>query len=535
MPLLNDKIDRVELMNDFQIIALLMSAAILLVGAAQRLRIPYPIALVLGGAALGFMPGLNDIAFDPNVILGVVLPPILYYGAFWISFREFKRNAHDIFSLALGLVIATTLIVGAIIKWLLPDIPWALAFAFGAIVSPPDAVAATTILKRFSISSRLLTVLEGESLVNDAFALVLYKLAVIALLSGVFSWSEGLFEFIQVVVGGVLVGVLTGLTLQYFSSRYLTPVVGVMFSFTIPYITYIIADLLGVSGVLAVVINGLILSRMYISHHASLRRVLGVTSWDIFIIILNCFVFTLIGLQLSTITESMSTRDLIVYTGYAVLIMFVLIAVRMLWVYVEFMLVHYRSPMDSKLLLQRHQIFREGAILGWSEMRGIISLTAVLALPVILPEGTSITARDDIIYITFIVILLSLLIPGLTLTTLLRWLKIHHAPEAHAAKEARHKLLKLAEKMTQTFRELDEEERRFLLNYFQTRHRILEISSAVGTKLHKLELARIQVLEAQRQLLIQMGEERDIDDKLMKLLQLELDVEEAQSIRAEIK
>jgi monovalent cation/hydrogen antiporter len=373
---------------------------------------------------------LNTIQFDPNLILSVVLPPILYYGAYWIPYREFKHNVREIFSLAIGLVFVTTFFIGWLVKWLFPEIPWSLAFAFGAIISPPDAIAATTILKRFALNSRVLTVLEGESLVNDAFALVLYRIAVVALLSGTFSWGEGSFEFIKVVIGGILVGLVLGYLLQNFSSRYLFSVTGAMFSLAIPYITYIVADSLGVSGVLAVVVNGLMLARYIIKHHDSHRHLLAMTSWDVFIILLNCFVFILIGLELRVVTQNMPVHQIFLYIGYAFLITFIMILIRMIWIYTDYGITYIYASRNSKLSPQCPQIFREGAILGWSGMRGIVSLTAVLALP--LTSGTTLfNGRDVIIFITFVVIFLSLVIPGFSLPILLNWLKIHHHPIDH--------------------------------------------------------------------------------------------------------
>ena len=166
-------------MENLEIIFFMLLSAVLLVGIAQKVHLPYPITLILGGAAISFIPGINNIYFDPNLVLMIFLPPILYYSAFGISFREFQRDWRNIFSLALGLVALTTLVIGMIFKWLFPQFPWALAFAFGAIVSPPDAIAVTSILKRFDIDSRLITLLEGESLINDASAIVIYKIALV--------------------------------------------------------------------------------------------------------------------------------------------------------------------------------------------------------------------------------------------------------------------------------------------------------------------------------------------------------------------
>ena len=243
-------------MENLEIIFILLLSAILLVGIAQKVDVPYPIILILGGAAISFMPGVENVYFNPVLALWLFLPPVLYYSAFGISFREFQRNWKNIFSLALGLVALTTVVVAVIFKWLFPQFPWALAFAFGAIVSPPDAVAVTSILKRFSINSRLVTLLEGESLINDASALVIYKMSLIALLTGSLSLSAGTGEFLYVAIGGVVVGLVLGVVFQAFARLYLEPVLGVVFSFTIPYVTYILADFVAVSGVLAVVANG---------------------------------------------------------------------------------------------------------------------------------------------------------------------------------------------------------------------------------------------------------------------------------------
>lgn len=522
-------------MTSLETFILLMAAAIILVGAAQKMRIPYPIALILGGAIISFIPYSKDISYDPQVILTIVLPPILYYGAFWTSFHEFQHNWREIFSLALGLVCLTTLVIGLLFKWLFPEYPWALAFAFGAIVSPPDATAVSAILKRFNISSRLLTVLEGESLVNDAGALILYKLAVAALLTGTFSWTEGSLEFIKTASGGLAVGFVFGLVIQMLSGRYLPPVVGVMFSFTIPYLTYILADRCGVSGVLAVVVNGLILSRFYVTRLASVRRILAVTPWDIFITLLNCFVFILIGLQLSTIMQKLPAEKLLLYSAYGLFFTFSMLAIRMIWIYYKHGVAYFRALRDPKLSATCPQILREGAILGWSGMRGIVSLTAVLALPFVHPDGTPIDGRDTVILITFVVLLLTLLIPGLTLPMLLKWLKIHHHSDAWTLHSHRKRLLDVVESEIQAFAELNDQERAFLFNYFCSRHHVLEISSSKVERLRNLEAARRKVLEAQRQKLLAMLQNREIDDKLMKLLELEIDLEELLFVRAEIK
>lgn len=519
-------------MNGFQILILLMSASILLVGIAQKIRIPYPVGLVIGGGILGFLPGLDSIELEPHLILTVVLPPILYYGAFWTSFHEFKQNISDIFSLALGLVIITTLVVGIIFKWFFPELPWALAFVFGAIVSPPDAVAATSILQRFSIGSRLLTVLEGESLINDASALVIYRIALTALLAGTFSFFNASVEFVKVAAGGVLIGIATGYLIQTFARLYLGPVVGVMFSFTIPYMTYILADALDFSPVLAVVINGLIGARILIKHQTAQRRIFGYAAWDIFIILLNCFVFILIGLQLSSIISKMTNQEIFLYSGYGVMITFAMIGIRMIWIYFQ----HGMPYLRKKNQDLHSQTLREVAIMGWSGMRGIVSLTIVLALPYTLPDGYPLIGRDIIIFITFIVILLSLIIPGLTLPAFLRFLNIRTQPKTEHMILVRKRLGKFGiEQIERLTKEgsLSDDESAFLSNYFNNLNKIMEISSN-HADMPNLEWARRKVLQEQRQLLIHLWEAGEVDDQLLRSIGRELDLEEVHLARAEI-
>jgi len=521
-----------------QTIFLLLLCAVIVVSVAQKLRIPYPIALVLGGAAIGFIPGMPDINFNPNVLLVIVLPPILYYAAFGIAFREFQNNWKEIFSLALGLVIFTTIIIGTIFKWMFPQYSWALAFAFGAIVSPPDAISATTILKRFSLSPRLVSLLEGESLINDASAIVLYKMAVIALLSGSFSLTEGAAEFFRDVFGGLMLGIISGFALQLLSRRHLEPVLGVVFSFTIPYCTYVIANLLEVSGVIAVVVNGLIGSRIILGHHSSLRRVLGFAVWDIFVILLNCFVFILIGLQLKKITASMTYQQMMLYTAYALLITLAMIVVRFIWVYAKSGLRYAKALYRPNSVKICHQILREAAIIGWSGMRGIVSLAVAIGLPYAYPDGTPIEGRNEIIFMTFIIIMTTLVIPGLSLPTLIRWLKIDtHSPHQEML-HSRKQLAQVADEKLQNFLEvkkIDDSEFQFLQTYFESHHRVLEMSHSEDGKKQKVEGIRQEIIHTQRKRLLEMWQKKEINDVVFTHLEQELDLGEVHVARAELK
>jgi len=524
-------------MNDFEKLIFLMFAAVLMVGVAHKTKLPYPIVLVLGGGVLSFIPSLDFSYFDPNLILTVVLPPILYYAAFWTSFREFRQNFTEICSLALGLVILTTAVIGLLFKWFFPHLSWALAFAFGAIVSPPDAVAITSILKRFSISSRLQSVLEGESLVNDASALVLYKIAVSAILSGTFSFLDAGVEFIQITVGGILFGLLFGYLIQNLAKRYLDPVVGVIFSFLIPYLTYILAVQIGVSGVLAVVVTGLIGSRIIVKHHSSLRRVLGFASWDLYIIMLNCFIFILIGSQLDELTRDMGIKEILLSLLYAFIITLVMLIVRFAWVCMRSGIAFLRTRNHPELSKQYGRILREGTLLGWSGMRGIVSLTAAFALPLAINDGSPLEGREFVIFMVFLVIMYTMLLPGFTLERLLSWLRIGPSSNAESALNARKTLEKIAlEEISRlhSSNSVDDEEYGVLSNYFKSRFRIIALNSSQEAKPSKLESARQKVLQAQRKALLYYWEQGHIDDKMLVILERELDVEETQAAKAEI-
>lgn len=520
-------------MENLEILFILLLSAVLMVGIAQKINVPYPLILVLGGAAISFIPGHEHIYFDPNLVLLIVLPPVLYYAAFGISFREFQGNWKNIFSLALGLVALTTFVIALIFKWLFPQYSWALAFAFGAIISPPDAVAVTSILKRFSIHSRLVTLLEGESLVNDASAIVIYKITLVALMTGTLSWGDGVIQFFYVVSGGIIVGLIFGYLSQEFSRRYLEPVLGVVFSFIIPYVTYIIADIFSVSGVLAVVVNGLIGARLIHSHHSPLRRVLGYAVWDVWIILLNCLVFILIGLQIRTITEKMSHAEMAAYTGYALLFALAMVIVRMIWVYTRAGIVYLGSDHRNP-----SQMLKESAIAGWAGMRGIVSLAVALSLPFTLSNGAPLDGRSEVVFMTFMVILITLLVPGLTLPLLIRWLHLNPANKNNIEQEIRQQLARFTKEKLKELHEserITQKEYRFLRSYFHSQHKVLELAHEEEKNMSNMELARREVIHYQRSKLIDLWKLHQLDDKHLNHLENELDMLETHSARAELK
>ena len=521
-------------MDAVNTLVFLMFIAILLVGAAQKLQIAYPIALVFGGALLGFIPILKVIEFDPQTLLVIVLPPILFYASYSISFKELIRYRKEILSLAIGLVIETTLIVGLLFKWLFPEISWGLAFAFGALISPPDATAATAILKQFHITSRLKAILEGESLINDASSLVIYKFAVLSIMTGSFSLKLAILQGVYVVIAGIIVGLILGYVLNKISSI-LSPVLAVVYSFIIPYMTYCFADALGISPVLAVVSCGLLGARILSTQFSPITRVLGWASWDIVIIILNCFIFILIGLEFRHIIHHMSFQQIWLYSGYGLLMTLAIIALRFIWIYGRRSLWHFRVRKDDQLVKQSKIYMRHAIISSWAGMRGIVSLTAALALPLSLPDGSPLVGRDIVIFLTFEILFLTLVIPGLTLPLLIKWIKIKPQQPIEEMSKARQKLAEIAVNeinKLHTLKHLDDSGKNLLCTYFKSRHQITELFSM--SEEHAIEKARHHVLQKQRDHLLHMWIQNEVTDELMSQLERELDIEESHLARGEI-
>ena len=406
----------------FELVLLLLLCSVALGWVARRLKFPYPIALVAGGTAVGFIPNLPQFPFDPNAILILVLPPILYQAALLTSWSDFKANIRPISMLAFGLVLATTLVVGAALKLVIPEVPWAVAFIFGAIVSPPDAVAATAILSRLNIPRRIVTVLEGESLVNDASGLVIYKFAVAAALTGMFSMVDAGEQLARVCLGGVAVGVALAHVFIAVHRRLGDPFIEVLTSLTVPYFAYIAAEFLGVSGVLAVVAAGLVRGRYAPEIVSAEMRILARSVWNILVFMLNSLIFMLIGIQMSDIGEKLANYSFAQLVGLGLFVSAVAIMVRFAWVFPVAYLPRWLG--GSSHAHEARQSHNELAIISWCGMRGIVSLAAALALPITLPDGSPFPYRDLIIFLTFFVIAVTLIGQGLSLPSLIRYLKV---------------------------------------------------------------------------------------------------------------
>ena len=522
-------------MHGSELLLVLLVAVAGLSILARTLSVPYPILLVLGGLALGFVPGLPDVELPPDLVFVIFLPPLLYHAAFFSSPRDLKADARAISMLAVGLVLATMLAV-AVIAHFAAGLPWAVAFALGAIVSPTDPLAATTIARRAGVPRRLVTVLEGESLVNDAAALVAYRMAVSVATGGTFVlWQAGL-RFVVSAAGGLIVGLVVGRVITWVRARLDDPPVEIVVTIVTGYLAYITAEELGVSGVIAVVTTGL-----YVGWHApevasAETRLLGFSFWEVLVYLLNAALFILIGLQLQPILGGVSDDyGSGTLFGLAVLVALVVIAVRLVWM--------FTMPYVIRALDRRPaQVARrvdpgERFVVGWSGMRGAVSLAAALALPIGSAESQGFSDRDLIIFLTFVVILLTLVLQGLSLPVVIRrFVKREDDEDVReelrarlgATKAALGRLEELAE---EDWTRSDTIER--LRGLYQHRKKRLAAQGGFveddGYEDRSLAFQRLtrELIEAQRGAIVRLRNQGDISSQVMRRVERDLDLEES--------
>jgi len=402
-------------------LALILAIA-LLVMLAKKIKVAYPVLLVLAGLALSFVPGIPLISVNPELIFVVFLPPLLYEAAWSTSWKELWRWRRIIGSFAFVVVFFTALVVALVANHFIPGFSLALGFLLGGIVSPPDAVSAGSIMKFVKLPKRFSSIIEGESLLNDASSLIIFRFALIAVATGQFIWSEAVLTFGWMVIGGILIGLAVAIVFKK-SHKYLPTDanIDVILGILGPYAMYITAEEVHSSGVLAVVSGGLFLSHHRHSYLTSTSRLRGLNVWEILSFVLNGLVFTLIGLELPEITRGLSAQGIALSTavGYGLLITLVLIVGRMISAYsaviVTLIARNFIVVADS-----RHPGFKTPFLLGWCGMRGVVSLAAALSIPVRLADGTPFLHRDLILFITFVVILITLVGQGLTLPALIR-------------------------------------------------------------------------------------------------------------------
>ncbi|MEP6645539.1 MAG: Na+/H+ antiporter [Saprospiraceae bacterium] len=404
------------------IIVLLMVVSLLSI-ASEKLRIPYPIFLVICGLIISLIPNVLDITLKPDFIFLIFLPPLLFSAAWNTSWKIFWKYRRTIGFLAIGLVIFTSFAVAVVSHLIIPGFTLALGFLLGGIISPPDAIAATSVLKKIAMPKRVLAILEGESLVNDAASLIVFNFAVIAIITGNFILMDASIDFAIVVIGGIATGLVLAFII-YAVHRFLptTPSIDTAITLITPYLMYITAEHYHFSGVLAVVSGGLFLSARSAEIFTYETRIQSSGVWETLVFLLNGAIFILIGLQLPIILHNIAKVHLPMLIFYSVIITFATILIRIIWVYPS----TYLPRVFSKKLRTTESApnWKSVFIVAWSGMRGVVSLAAALAIPLSLGSGEAFPFRNEILFITFVVILITLVFQGLTLPFLIRKLNI---------------------------------------------------------------------------------------------------------------
>ena len=507
------------------ILAILVVIAILF-EAARRLGIPYPSLFVIGGLALGFTPGIPRIHLEPELVLLVFLPPLLFSAAIDTPLRDLKANLAPILRLSFGLVLFTMVIVAAVMH-LATGLDWPAAFVFGAIVAPTDAIAATSVFRRLGTPRVVVTLVEGESLLNDATALVAYRFALLAVASGTFVVVDAVGGFAIATVGGIVVGIAVGLIANLVLRRLDDPPVEVLISLVIPFVAYLPADRLGLSGVLAAVATGLVVgSRLGTSLTAN-SRILWLSTWKMVGFVLNGFAFVLIGMELPSVLGGLGGRSVLDLVGLIVLVGAVVVITRIVWVYLSSLLPN--SPRQRIARTNAALAHRLTLVVSWAGLRGAVSLAAALALPSDFPQ------RNLILLLTFAVIVITLVGQGLTLPFLVRrsgWDGVEFdgdeltraraaAYEAGLAEVAR------ARGQWQDHAPLLDRLESGLLD--RTQHLATDDpDETAGRSQERVEHEEIQrgVIAAQRMAVIELRDRREINDQTLRSIERDLDLEE---------
>jgi CPA1 family monovalent cation:H+ antiporter len=516
-----------ELGDGFVALVLIVAVATMLV-ISPALHIPYPILLVLGGLAIGLVPGMPELEFQPELVFFGVLPPLLYSAAFFTSLRDLRANVRPIGLLAIGLVVVTTVGVAVVAHTFVAGLTWASAFVLGAIVSPTDPLAATSIARRLGVPRKLVMTVEGESLVNDGTGLVLYRVAVAAVVTGSFSAFHTSGLFVVVVCGGIAVGLAVGWIVRQVRRRLHNPPAEITISLLTGYLAFIPAELLGVSAVLAAVTAGIYLGWHTPELTTAQVRLQGLAVWEIVQYLLNALLFVLVGLQLPVILEALDDVPGARLLGYAVLVSATVIVLRFAWV---FAVLH--AP---KWLARRMSSWRGAVFVSWAGMRGAVSLAAALALPLETDAGTPFPARDLIVFLTFAVILATLVGQGLTLPYLIRVLGLEDdgiedredaKARIHAAEAALARLEELVEE--DWVREDTVERVRGAYTFRTSRFRArLDDGDDGSIELRSQDYQRLrhELLEAERQALVELRRSGAISNDVWLRVGRDLDLED---------
>jgi Na+/H+ antiporter len=515
----------------FETVLALLAVALVLPMVTARLPVPPAAALVLGGMVLAVIPATPALDLDPDLIMVLFLPPLLLASAYFTVWRDFLADLRPILSLAIGAVVFTTLLVGYATHLVVPSLPWAACFALGAIVSPPDAVAAKAILQGLKLPRRVVTILEGESLVNDASGLLLYRFAVAAVLTGSFDAAQATLSFVWLAVGGIALGLLLGRLSVAFLRRHTSSQQVVPVSFLVAWATWLIAELLGTSSVLAVVTCGLVIGWRQHEVLTARARTDTNTVWRFVVTLCESLVFVLIGLSLRGVLDRLGgLQEALASAGpLALAVVLTVIVSRMIWVFPG----TYLPRWLSRSLRERDPPPRVAVplIIGWAGMRGVVSLAAALALPLHFP------GRDLLLFATFAVIAVTVLVQGVTLGPLIRLTGLGKSTRPGPAfldapaTRARVTLesLQHLEALQPARQGADHPHPQLLEEYRRRVHvtaRVRDAGDALTRVRDEHFAAALAALEAGRRALLQLHRGGEIHDEVLHEVEAELDLEE---------
>jgi monovalent cation/hydrogen antiporter len=534
-------------MQGLELAVVLLTVAAALRVVAGRLNVPHPVLLVLAGLALATIPGLPRIALEPETLFLVFVPPLLYWTALTTSLRDFRAQLWPIARYGTLVVLLTIVAVAAVAHTLLPEITWPAAFVLGAIVSPPDPVAAVAIMRSLGAPRGIVTLLEGEGLVNDATALVAYRMGVAAVVTGAFSPSRAALQLLVTGAGGAAMGLGMGWLIGQVRRRTPKfPIVENTISLLTPFLAYIPADWLGLSGILAVVAVGLYLGRQGPRIVSAATRVQAESMWTMIQFLLESFIFLMIGLELRYVLHALRQHSLAQLAGYGAVVALTAIVVRLLYTYAAVLLLRAARRRRGR---PAEPTWRQATFVGWAGLRGGDSLVIALALPFRTGAGAPFPARELIIFLTFAVIFDTLVLQGLTLKPLLRWLGLKDGgelddEEAHARRIAAEVGL----------RRLDEEGRRDgvepdVLRYLRRKyaarldrwsardreahgaedpeHRALAGTDGAGAEREATSYRRLRraMIDAERRAVVDLRDQGAIGDEVLRRVQRDLDLE----------
>jgi len=522
-------------MHNFETVLTLLVGVTLLALVARRFQLPTPALLVAGGLAVALVPGLPVVRFDPQLVFLVFIPPLLYRASLLASYRDVRANFRPILSLGVGHVLFATLVVACVAHYAVPELPWASAFALGAVVSPPDVAAATAFLRRLPLPRRVVTILEGESMINDAAAIVAYRMAVAAAVTGSFSLGGAGLRFLLMGAGGVAVGLAVGWLMGALRRHIHDPEVENTISLLSGYAAYLPAERIGVSGILAVFAMGIYLGRVGPRFVAADTRVQNVGMWDVVVFVLEGLIFVLTGLALRPIVEGLTAAAALELARAAGLVSLAVIIARLGWVYFagnfRWLLGQWLRPREPR---PRWQSL---TVVGWAGLRGGVTLILAASIPTMTAAGAPFPGRDTIIALSYAVILVTLLGQGFTLAPLLRWLDVRETGDDERREElaaridaAEAALARLEELASESWMHPDALSHTRDRYRHRTRHLRShadgDLETAIEAKsIAHLRLAR-ELLAVERKELLRLRDSGAISDEVMRRVQRELDYEE---------